>query len=285
MSGRVGPREWAERRGRRAIAENAPASGVSTVTSEPSDRSRPWTSRSGYGVGSIHERPNPEPRSALSLDRGGFYDHDDAALADDAYRLYAVLDGECPSRGLTPLENLRDAWVDDDASVWLAAGLRSANEMVLQFNQAHERKLTTGATVAALAFGAGGAVVAHLGDSRVYRYHHERLDRLTTDHTLANERLRTGRIAPEDATEYPHARVLTRALGLSGPVDIDGMHITALPRDRFLLCNDGVWSGLPEETIAEVLATETLVDAPRELVKRSRAQGSREKLAIVVEVA
>ena len=60
---------------------------------------------------------------------------------------------------------------------------------------------------------AARALVAHIGDSRVYRLRGKRLAQLTFDHSLVWEMAAAGHMAEEDVPAYIPKNVITRSLG------------------------------------------------------------------------
>jgi serine/threonine protein phosphatase PrpC len=55
--------------------------------------------------------------------------------------------------------------------------------------------------------------LVNVGDSRSYRFHDGELSQITTDHSLAEEMVRTGELTSTEASVHPHRHILTRALG------------------------------------------------------------------------
>jgi protein phosphatase len=80
------------------------------------------------------------------------------------------------------------------------------------------------------------ASVAHVGDSRAYLWHDERLEPLTEDHALAE-----------------HEGVLVRALGREPDVEVDLREVPVQPGDYLLLCSDGLTRLVPEPVLAEAI--------------------------------
>src|SRR3989304_6444296 len=78
-----------------------------------------------------------------------------------------------------------------------------------------------GTTVAVVMKGDDTAIVAHVGDSRVYLVRGDVITRITKNHTIVEEYIRLGLLTPPDALYYPSKHMLSRALGTSGEVDVD----------------------------------------------------------------
>ena len=101
------------------------------------------------------------------------------------------------------------------------------------------------------------ALIAHVGDSRIYLLRAGEIQRLTADHTYAEEFLGERSDAPErDETfgEETFDHVLTRCLGVEPHVRIDTLCIDVRPGDRFLLCTDGVTNQVREQELLEMNA-------------------------------
>ncbi|MFB3854816.1 MAG: PP2C family serine/threonine-protein phosphatase [Vicinamibacterales bacterium] len=100
------------------------------------------------------------------------------------------------------------------------------------------------------------AIVAHVGDSRVYLWSGGRLVRLTKDHSWVEEQVRRGDMTLAEARQHPWRSLITRALsgGEGLMVDVDRV---ALGRgDRLIVCSDGLSSVVSDEHIARLLAAE-----------------------------
>ncbi|MEL5990997.1 PP2C family serine/threonine-protein phosphatase [Microbacterium phosphatis] len=105
-----------------------------------------------------------------------------------------------------------------------------------------------GTTVSAIAMVDDYAVIAHIGDSRIYLWRDDALTQITTDHTFVQRLVDSGRITPEEARFHPRRSVLMRVLGDMDPdPEVDTFIMPTRPGDRWLLCSDGL-SGVVDET-------------------------------------
>ena len=127
--------------------------------------------------------------------------------------------------------------------------------------------------------------IAHVGDSRCYRFADGELDLVTADHSLVHELVRSGRCSVAEAATHPMANVITRAVGVE---QLALAEVTLLPprRCRLLLCSDGLSDELPGRTIGRVLAG--IVDphaAAARLVELALAGEARDNVtAVVIDV-
>lgn len=117
--------------------------------------------------------------------------------------------------------------------------VRAVCQSVHQMSEENVDYAGMGTTLTMLLVVGEKAVMAHVGDSRLYLLRAGKLHQLTNDHTLANELIQTGRIEPgsPDAGRFNH--VLTRCIGNREFVDVETLLFDLLPDDRFLLCSDG----------------------------------------------
>jgi serine/threonine protein phosphatase PrpC len=104
-----------------------------------------------------------------------------------------------------------------------------------------------GTTVSALVMVDDYAVIAHIGDSRIYLYREDALTQITTDHTFVQRLVDSGRITPEEARYHPRRSVLMRVLGdMDADPELDTFIMPTQPGDRWLLCSDGL-SGVVDD--------------------------------------
>jgi len=161
----------------------------------------------------------------------------------------------------------------------LLAGVRFANRRVLERKQGPLSQM--GSTVAALLCEDGEAVVCHLGDSRVYRLRDGVLAQLTRDHSLYAELQARGADLPPKE-QYPHANVITRALGMADAISPDFWREPLRADDRFMLCSDGLVERLGPDEIAALLADARPARACRQLVDAAYEAGGKDNITCVV---
>lgn len=128
-----------------------------------------------------------------------------------------------------------------------------------------------GTTMTCLVLHRGGALVAHIGDSRVYHIRPSLADEQgrsgiiyqSADHSLVNDLLRAGEITEEEAADFPQKNVITRAMQphLERRYKADILNIDDVQAgDYFFLCCDGVLEQLTNDTLGGILKNQTLDD-------------------------
>ena len=125
------------------------------------------------------------------------------------------------------------------------------------------------------------AVMAHVGDSRLYRYRANEVSQLSRDHTVAAELVRSGVIPAEGARKGRWGHVLSRAVGLKPEVEVETAIFELEEGDRFLLCSDGLGDYVDDARVLERFLDGEFQAIPDALVEFAHAAGGADNIAIV----
>ncbi|MGH9304521.1 MAG: protein phosphatase 2C domain-containing protein [Acidimicrobiales bacterium] len=191
------------------------------------------------------------------------------------------------------IEELLAGFSGDRSLAGFLAAVRRANRAVWRRSRVDRGLRGMGTTLTAAALvsdpGTDGSsphlVLVNIGDSRAYRLSGPgaRLERLTEDHSLVEEMVRSGELTPEQAAIHPHRHVLTRVLGVDAEVDPDVFELDPEPGLRLVLCSDGLTNEVSEDEIGELVAlTSTPAEAARDLVERALGHGGTDNVTVVV---
>ena len=171
-----------------------------------------------------------------------------------------------------------------DAEFALHTALTAANAQLAETVFDHSELTGMGTTVSGMVLVGGQAVIAHIGDSRIYLLREGELSQITADHTFVQRLVDSGRITEEEAAVHPRRSVLMRVLGdVDATPEIDTSLLTTQPGDRWLLCSDGLSSYVSHDKILNALAT--IVDpddAAERLVKEALDQGAPDNVTVVL---
>lgn len=122
-------------------------------------------------------------------------------------------------------------------------GIFQANQAIYERNEAEDRtgNARMGTTLVMVLLAENQAVVAHVGDSRLYSYTRQGLKQVTVDHEVGQREIARG-TDPAEAYARPDAYQLTQALG---PRSCDSVSpsISSLYLNKdtlLLLCSDGL---------------------------------------------
>jgi protein phosphatase len=129
-----------------------------------------------------------------------------------------------------------------------------ANREIRRSARNSPERANMGTTVVLLVDRGEAAVVAHMGDSRIYRLREGHLVALTRDHSLLQEQVGAGFITNEEARHSHNRNLVTRALGVEENVEPEVNIVDIRPGDCFLLCSDGLNTMVADADIELVLA-------------------------------
>lgn len=140
-----------------------------------------------------------------------------------------------------------------------------------------------GTTVDALVILPQGAIVAHVGDSRIYRLRNQQLEQLTADHSLVWEVCRAGNLPIDKAPSFIPRNQITRSLGPTEnlQVDLEGP-FPLMSGDVFLGCSDGLSGQVTDTEIGQVLSVLEPDDAVEALVNLANLRGGPDNITVFV---
>ncbi len=241
---------------------------------------------------------------AGKTDTGLTRDHNEDFIAWDAEQGLALLaDGmgghkagdiasrmsvECIKKNLRPvLERPSPASGDKDTgplASLLDKAINEANDTVFTAGEANAQQKGMGTTLVVLVLHDDRVLVAHVGDSRLYRLHGRELMAVTHDHSLVREMMAEGMMTEEEAQDSPFTHVITQAVGVREAVDAEIQEFEAVPGDVYLLCSDGLTDAVEDCEIAETLLAVqgNWERAAQRLVDLANQHGGRDNISVVI---
>jgi protein phosphatase len=165
----------------------------------------------------------------------------------------------------------------------LRQAIRDANAAIHAKGQSSIGFQGMGTTCSVLVLLPQGALVAHIGDSRVYRLRGQMLEQLTFDHSLVWEMAAAGQMAEQDVPSYIPKNVITRSLGPHATVhvDLEGPY-SAAPGDTFLICSDGLSGPISDEELGALLQCLSPEEAAASLVDLANLRGGPDNISLIV---
>ncbi len=174
---------------------------------------------------------------------------------------------------------LRDFHAADSPTILdaLVSAAEQANLAVIKRVPGGGTTLSTVAIVGHLAY------VVHVGDSRAYLIHDDEIEQLTTDHTLVQRLIEMKEITPAEAEFYPQKNVLYRAIGQNEKLKVERMIRTLPPSSQLLICSDGLWDLVEDETLKRV-AQESMTPqlACEALVSLANERGGTDNITVII---
>jgi protein phosphatase len=165
----------------------------------------------------------------------------------------------------------------------LLAAVEDANGRIYDRGQASDDFKGMGTTVCALALTVQGALVGHVGDSRVYRWRDHRLEQLTFDHSLLWEMRAAGQLPEEDSAAFVPKNIITRSLGPHSNVrvDLEGPFPIQVG-DVYVLCSDGLSGPVENDEIGKIVGCMPPEQAARALVDLANLRGGPDNITVIV---
>ena len=165
----------------------------------------------------------------------------------------------------------------------LAANL--ANAAIYSTAQSADTYRMMGTTLTGLLIENNIATAVHVGDSRLYLLRNNKIIQITTDHSLAMEHIRRGLLTKAEADHSKIQNILTRAMGIKKNIEFDLLKFPVHENDILLLCSDGLYKGLNEDQIGDLLRAgknTPLVKLCKQLVQESNNNDGQDNVSCVL---
>lgn len=243
---------------------------------------------------------------AGQTDQGMVRDHNEDSIASDAeLGLVVLADGMGGHKGgevasaiavdtiisslKQSLPNIKPGEIDETTgysreSMAVESAIKQANSNIFTASSQNAQYEGMGTTVVVLLFYDNRITVAHVGDSRLYRMREESMEQLTRDHTLLQELVDRGFYSQEEARESLNKNLVTRAVGVSGTVQVDLLEDIAQVNDIYLLCSDGLSDMIDDDLIADTLMNykNSLDKTAKELIRQANDHGGKDNVSAVL---
>lgn len=161
--------------------------------------------------------------------------------------------------------------------------IQSACAEIFQMASQDKGKAGMGTTLTMAVVVGDRALMAHVGDSRLYLVRQGQLHQLSEDHSYVAEMIKRGKMTREQARNSPYSNVITRAVGIQGSVQVDTLLFDIIAGDTFLLCSDGLhgYTEDPNELV-ELLSPQSPEKIPKTLIDIANQRGGRDNITAVV---
>lgn len=230
--------------------------------------------------------------------------NEDAILLDDDLRLYIVADGmgghaagEVASQTavktiaaevrkhkakLAKLEHSPTIEASDSIQNILNGAVQKACAAIYSMAENDPSKKGMGTTVSLMLILGKQAYIAHVGDSSVFIVRKGSTHKLTTDHSLVQERLDKGLLREDEAKTVSYKNLLTRAVGFHPYVDVDTLPVNIREGDVFLLASDGMTNYVEPQDYLEATNRLDPEEIPETLIEIACQRGGADNVSSVV---
>lgn len=147
---------------------------------------------------------------------------------------------------------IKDGNPDDTAVNIVIKAIRRANLAIIEAGKETPALKGMGSTCTILLISNESAIIAHVGDSRVYQLRGKSKIFRTFDHSMVFDLVKQKVITEEQARLSAQSNVITRALGIKPDIEVDVIELPFDTGDRFLLTTDGIHGAISESELIEM---------------------------------
>jgi protein phosphatase len=140
-----------------------------------------------------------------------------------------------------------------------------------------------GATAAVALLWDSDALIAHVGDCRVYRQHAGRLTQVTKDQTVVARMVELGKLTPEEAADHPARNEVSQALGTSFDVKLAPIRLRLEYGDWLVMACDGLHTHVDDPTLQQEItrSAQSAAHLSRQLVELADQRGGSDNCSVV----
>ena len=162
--------------------------------------------------------------------------------------------------------------------------VEKANDSLFHVSQTQPQCQGMGTTVVAAYYHNDKVSVAHIGDSRMYRFRAGVLEQITKDHSFVQELIDKGLLTKEEARASNKKNVVTRVLGVAPVVEVEVHEHEVEEGDVYLMCSDGLHDLVTDHDIENSLIelSSNLNELAGHLVNLANVSGGKDNLSIVL---
>ena len=138
----------------------------------------------------------------------------------------------------------------------LRTAVRLANRRVFRASESRDEYTGMGSTVVVALIEDDQLAFAGVGDSRIYTYTDASLTQLTSDDSwVATVLARDPEVDAASLATHPMRHVLTNAIGARNETEVEIGDRTLADGEVLLLCSDGLYGGLDNATLADIMGS------------------------------
>lgn len=216
--------------------------------------------------------------------------NEDAIMLRNEAGLWAIADGMggheagdvASNMVVKTLELLEIDELLDDAVDAIKKCILDVNQRIMEYAEIMLEGRTFGTTIVSFMIKGQVGVCLWAGDSRLYRFRNNQLEQLSRDHSRVAELLKRGVLDPEAAAMHPESNVITRAVGVSQELNLDVNIFQVHAGDTFLLCSDGLYNSVREDSMVQYLDCDSPQESVQHLMAMAIDNKANDNVSIIV---
>ena len=224
---------------------------------------------------------DPELGLLLLSDGMGGYQAGEVASAIANETVLNVVRGE--SRGIRTAEEDRNQ-ANWPQTVLLEKAVTQAHKAIHEAAASRPECAGMGTTIVAVWLHQNRMSIAHVGDSRLYRFRIGELTQITRDHSLVEEMIARGEYSRQDAQHMVRKNIVSRALGAEGEVRVELNDRSLEIGDLLLMCSDGLSDLVTDENIRVTLRQyhDDLEAGAQQLIQQALRAGGKDNVSVIL---
>lgn len=177
-------------------------------------------------------------------------------------------------------KNIDSLGTKDEAILFLKQVVSEVNILIYEYTKLHKESTGMGTTIVLSILTKDYLLFGNIGDSSGYVIKNNHIHKITTDHTLVNLLVKSGKLTEEEAKNHPRKNVLMKALGANETVEMDVFDVET-DVSGILLCSDGLTNMLSDEQILKVLEEKLPIEERlKKLIYKCNNRGGLDNIAI-----
>ena len=170
----------------------------------------------------------------------------------------------------------------DEVFRYFRAAVNYVNQFIIKLSEAKPQYAGMATTLTFAYIRKDEMYVANVGDSRVYLAHGDMIQQITDDHTYVNDLVKMGAITRDEAHLHARKNVITRAIGANANNEPDCFSVPVEKGDKVLLCSDGLYDEVDDDTILSTLnRASDMTQCAEELVALANDNGGNDNISVI----
>lgn len=170
----------------------------------------------------------------------------------------------------------------DEVFRYFRAAVNYVNQFIIKLSEAKPQYAGMATTLAFAYIRNNELYVANVGDSRVYLAHGDMIQQITDDHTYVNDLVKMGAITKDEAHLHARKNVITRAIGANANNEPDCFSVPLERGDRVLLCSDGLYDEVDDDTILAALTRfDDMMICAEDLIAMANDNGGNDNISVI----
>ena len=147
--------------------------------------------------------------------------------------------------------------------------VRRSNTLVYSISKEMEQAYSMGTTIVVAIIRDNDVYIVHAGDSRAYHIVEDDIVQITTDHSVVQELLSSGKITEYQARNHPNRNIITSALGIEPELKLDFNTLKLYVNEYILICSDGLSNMLEDNEILDIVKHQDFYRVADKLIERA----------------